>query len=68
MVTAVPIGFGDWSIAWIPNHPRDPLERTMEIYSAFTVGTNSQLRQPCKDALDKDSRAVFAMTNSRSEF
>lgn len=68
MVTPVPIGFGDWSIEFLPSHPRDPLERTLEIYAAFTVGTNPNLRQPCKDALVKDSRAVFQMTTTRPDF
>lgn len=31
MVTPVPIGFGDWSVDFLPSHSKEPLERTIEI-------------------------------------
>lgn len=68
MVTAVPIGFGDWSIDFLPIHDRSPLERTIEVYGAFSVATNPRLRQPCLDATKGDPRVVFQMTSQRYDF
>ena len=68
MVTAVPIGFGDWSLDFLPAHPKDPVERTIEIYSAFTTTTNPAARKPCADAMKKDPRAVIELTPYRHAF
>jgi hypothetical protein len=67
MVTPVPIGFGDWSLSVIPDIPQAMKERTLEIFAAFEVATNPALRQPCRDAMIQDSRAVVLKTN-RKEF
>lgn len=69
MVTTLPIGFGDWSIDHLPLHPKDPLDRTIEIYAAFTTATNPKVREPCKESLLKDPRVTWKMSAScRAEF
>lgn len=68
MVTAIPIGFGDWSLDILPAHDKTPLERTIELYGAFTIGTNAQIRQPCYDAIKQDPRVVFQTTDTRQAF
>lgn len=68
MVTAVPIGFGDWSIEHLPSHPRPNVSRDIELLAGFTVGTNAVHRQPCLDAMMKDQRALTGLTSCRSDF
>lgn len=68
MVTAIPIGFGDWSIDHIPTHPKPIVERTIDILAGFSITTNAAKRQPCFDAMQTDPRALTGLTTSRSEF
>ena len=68
MVTAVPIGFGDWSIEFLPSHPRPDVSRDIEILAGFKVETNPALRQPCLDAMKQDPRAFVGLTEYRAEF
>ena len=68
MVTAIPIGFGDWSVDFLPSHPKEPVERAIEIYAAFSVVTNPTLRIPCEEAMFKDPRAVIGKTDTRHAF
>ena len=68
MVTAVPIGFGDWSIEHLPTHPRPDVPRDIELLAGFHVGTNAAKRQPCLDAMQTDPRALTGLTTSRPEF
>lgn len=68
MVTAIPIGFGDWSIDFLPSHPRPDVSRDIELLAGFKVETNPGKRQPCLDAMNKDPRALTGLTTSRPEF
>ena len=68
MVTAIPIGFGDWSIDYLPGIDQTPVERTVDILAGFTTGTNPKLRQPCMDAMQKDPRALVGITEFRRDF
>lgn len=68
MVTAIPIGFGDWSIDYLPGIDKTPLERTIQLLAGFSIGTNPALRQPCQDAMQKDPRALVGLTKFRKEF
>lgn len=61
-VTTIPLGFVDWKLDFISNIDRTEVERTIEINASFTLTTNSRIRQPCKDALIKDSRVSFITT------
>jgi hypothetical protein len=52
----------------IPGIPQDTKERTIEIFAAFEVATNPALRQPCRDAMSRDTRAILVKTKNRKEF
>lgn len=67
-VTAIPIGFGDWSLDFLPSHPRPDVPRDIELLAGFKVETNPARRQPCLDALSKDPRALVGLTSYRPEF
>lgn len=68
MVTAIPIGFGDWSLTLLPTVDQTPVERTIEIYGAFLIHTNPTKRQACFDAVQSDPRVVFRTTTERRDF
>ena len=68
MVTAIPIGFGDWSIDFLPSHPRPDVPRDIELLAGFKVETNRTKRQPCLDAMLADPRALTGITTCRSDF
>ena len=67
-VTAIPIGFGDWSVSLLPSISQEPIERSIEIYGAFLIRTNPSKRQSCYDAIQSNPIVQFRPTTDRSEF
>lgn len=67
IVTAIPIGFGDWSINVIPTIPIFGL-RTIEILAGFLVKTNPKAREPCLNSMKLDSRAITDMITPTEEY
>ena len=67
-VTAIPIGFGDWSLNYIESHPRPDVPRDIEILAGFSIATNPAKRQPCADALANNPNALNGMTTNRADF
>ena len=67
MITTVPIGFGDWSLDIIPSI-QTSTTRTIEILAGFRIKTNSRVRQPCLDIMQKDQRALTDITKTRQEY
>jgi len=68
MLKTIPIGFSDSSLRVLPLVDRTPRERTIEIYSNFSTGTNRGARQACLDALADDPRVVRKEPNDRDEY
>jgi hypothetical protein len=68
MCTTIPIGFGDWSLDIIPKIPITNEERTIDIFAAFLIGTNTRVRQPCHDSMVKNTLAIVRHFSDRSEF
>lgn len=68
LLTTIPLGFPDQAIPFTMNYTRPNVERTIEIYANFTVGTNTAKRNECLTAFAGDPRVVTHTGLSKQEY
>jgi len=64
----IPLGFPDQAVQFTMNYIRPTVERNIEIYANFTVGTNTTKRNECLAAFAGDSRVVTRTNLSKQEY
>lgn len=58
-VTPIPLGFVDRQLPFLETFPPSFGERPYEVYVNFTIGTNTEKRNACLAAIEKDPRVVI---------
>ena len=58
ILTTIPLGFPDQAVHFTMTYNRPTVERDIEIYANFTLGTNTTKRNECLAAFTGDPRVV----------
>lgn len=67
-LTTIPLGFVDRQLDFLSTLHPSTEERTIEIYSNFTVHTNYEKRNACRQAFENDPRVVVAENRTVPEY
>jgi hypothetical protein len=68
LLTTIPLGFPDGAVPFTTTYTRPNVERDIEIYANFTVGTNTTKRNECLAAFAGDPRVVTHTGLSKQEY
>ena len=68
ILRTIPLGFPDQAVHFTMNYIRPKVERSIEIYANFTVGTNSTKRNECLATFAGDPRVVTRTNLSKQEY
>lgn len=68
ILTTIPLGFPDQAVQFTMNYIRPSVERNIEIYANFTVGTNTTKRNECLAAFADDPRVITRTGLSKQEY
>jgi hypothetical protein len=68
LLTTIPLGFPDQAVPFTMTYTRPNVERTIEIYANFTVGTNTTKRNECLAAFAGDPRVVTRTGLSKQDY
>jgi len=67
-LTTIPLGFVDRQLDFLSTLQPSTEDRTIEIYSNFTVHTNREKRTACRTAFETDPRVVVAENRTVPEY
>jgi hypothetical protein len=67
-LTTIPLGFVDRQLDFLSTLQPSTDDRTIEIYSNFTVHTNPEKRNACRQAFENDPRVVVAENRTVPEY
>jgi hypothetical protein len=61
LLRTIPLGFPDQAVPFTMTYTRPNIERDIEIYANFTVGTNTTKRNDCLAAFAVKKSAIFCL-------
>jgi hypothetical protein len=68
ILTTIPLGFPDQAVHFTMTYKRPKVDRDIEIYANFSVGTNTTKRNECLAAFAGDPRVVTRTALSKQEY
>jgi hypothetical protein len=68
LLTTIPLGFPDQAVPFTLTYTRPNVERTIEIYANFTLGTNTTKRNDCINTFAGDPRVVTRTGLSKQDY
>ena len=68
LLTTIPLGFPDQAVQFTMTYVRPTVDRDIEIYANFTVGTNTTKRNNCLAAFAGDPRVIMRTGLSKQEY
>jgi hypothetical protein len=68
ILRTIPLGFPDQAVQFTMGYNRPTVERDIEIYANFTVGTNTTKRNDCLAAFAHDPRVIAHTGLSKQEY
>lgn len=68
LLRTIPLGFPDQAVPFTMTYTRPNIERDIEIYANFTLGTNTTKRNECLTAFAGDPRVVMHTGLSKQDY